>query len=34
MTKHSLNGWKRGSTPLQATNNKINKYENYITKNR
>ena len=22
MTKHSLNGWKRGSTPLQATNNK------------
>jgi len=23
MTEHSLNGWKRGSTPLQVTNNKI-----------
>ena len=35
MTKHNLNGWKRGSTPLQVTNNKIKqKYENYITKNR
>ena len=22
MTKHSLNGWKRGSIPLQVTNNK------------
>ncbi len=23
MAKHNLNGWKRGSTPLQVTNNKI-----------
>lgn len=23
MTKHNLNGWKRGSNPLQVTKNKI-----------